>query len=72
MRVLQVIPTLAARTGGPPVAVIESSRALQDCGYDGTITLEVFTPDRSYLAASRDMLRRIWNDTARRVGRGTA
>ena len=47
-------------------------RALQDCGYDNTITLEVFTPDRSYLAASRDMLRRIWNDTARRVGRGTA
>lgn len=47
-------------------------RALQNCGYDDTITLEVFTPDRSYLAASRDMLRRIWNDTARRAGRGSA
>ena len=37
MRVLQVIPTLAARTGGPPTAVIESSRALQECGVETTI-----------------------------------
>jgi sugar phosphate isomerase/epimerase len=39
-------------------------RALQRCGYDGTITLEVFTPDKHYLAYSRDMLRRIWDEEA--------
>jgi sugar phosphate isomerase/epimerase len=40
---------------------------LQKVGYDGTITLEVFTPDRHYLAYSRDVLRREWE----RVKRGT-
>ena len=35
-------------------------RALQACGYDGTITLEVFTADRRHLEYSRDVLRRIW------------
>jgi sugar phosphate isomerase/epimerase len=35
-------------------------RALQDIDYDGTITLEVFTPNREYLIYSRDVLRRIW------------
>ena len=34
---------------------------LQATGYDGTITLEVFTPDRHYLAYSRDVLRQIWD-----------
>ena len=38
-------------------------RALKRCGYDGTITLEVFTPDRHYLTYSRDQLRRVWNET---------
>jgi len=37
-------------------------RALKRCGYDDTITLEVFTPDRHYLAYSRDLLRRVWDD----------
>jgi sugar phosphate isomerase/epimerase len=37
-------------------------RALKKCGYDGTITLEVFTPDRHYLEYSRDVLRALWND----------
>jgi sugar phosphate isomerase/epimerase len=36
-------------------------RALQAAGYDGTITLEVFSPDRYYLAHSRDVLRRLWD-----------
>lgn len=36
---------------------------LQDHGYDGTITLEVFTPDRHYVTHSRDLLRRIWEET---------
>jgi sugar phosphate isomerase/epimerase len=35
-------------------------RSLKQSGYDGTITLEVFTPDRSYLRLSRDLLRRTW------------
>ena len=36
--------------------------ALERCGYDGTITLEVFTPDRHYLEYSRDVLRRVWDE----------
>jgi hypothetical protein len=37
-------------------------RALKAAGYDGTITLEVFTPDWHYLAYSRDVLRRLWDE----------
>jgi sugar phosphate isomerase/epimerase len=37
-------------------------RALKACGYDGTITLEVFTPDRRHLAYSRDVLREAWEE----------
>ena len=36
-------------------------KQLKDCGYDQTITLEVFTPDRRHLAYSRDVLRQTWN-----------
>ena len=35
---------------------------LKRSGYDATITLEVFTPDRSYLKHSRDVLRRLWDE----------
>lgn len=35
-------------------------KALKDCGYDGTITLEVFSADQHYLAYSRDVLRALW------------
>jgi sugar phosphate isomerase/epimerase len=35
-------------------------RLLQLLGYDGTITLEVFTPDPHHLAYSRDLLQRVW------------
>ncbi|MDB6016100.1 MAG: Xylose isomerase domain protein barrel [Pedosphaera sp.] len=38
-------------------------RSLQKSGYDGTITLEVFTSDWYYLAHSRDILRQLWSDT---------
>ena len=38
-------------------------RALKRCGFDGTITLEVFSPDRHYLTYSRDKLRRMWDET---------
>lgn len=36
-------------------------KLLQRCGYDGTITLEVFTPDRYYLDYSRRLLRNLWD-----------
>jgi sugar phosphate isomerase/epimerase len=36
--------------------------ALKRCGYDGTITLEVFSPDRHYLRYSRDILLRYWDE----------
>jgi len=38
--------------------------SLQGIGYNDTITLEVFTPDRGYLAYSRDVLRRLWDERA--------
>ena len=46
--------------GTGSVDVRRAVRALHACGYDGTITLEVFTPDRHHLAYSRDLLERIW------------
>ena len=36
-------------------------RSLQAHGYDDTITLEVFTPDRRHLRYSRDLLRELWD-----------
>jgi sugar phosphate isomerase/epimerase len=39
-------------------------RSLQAVGYDETITLEVFSPDRHYLAYSVEVLRRLWKDCA--------
>ncbi len=35
---------------------------LKRVGYDGTITLEVFAPDREYLVFSRDKLKRLWTE----------
>jgi sugar phosphate isomerase/epimerase len=46
--------------GAGTVDLKESVCALQACGYDGTITLEVFTTDVHYLQYSRDVLRRTW------------
>jgi len=37
-------------------------RSLQGIGYDGTITLEVFSPDRHHFEYSRDLLRRVWDE----------
>ena len=45
------------------VNVRSSVEALQRCGYDGTITLEVFTPDRHHLTYSCELLRRTWNES---------
>lgn len=47
---------------------VDLSRAvssLKQLGYDGTITLEVFTPDRHHLAYSRDLLQRAWDGDGR-------
>jgi sugar phosphate isomerase/epimerase len=51
--------------GTGTVDLQKSVQALQHCGYDGTITLEVFTPDRRYLSYSRDVLRATWDECAR-------
>ena len=37
-------------------------RGLKRCGYDGTITLDVLTPDHHHLEYSRDALRRLWDE----------
>jgi sugar phosphate isomerase/epimerase len=37
-------------------------RSLQAVGYDDTITLEVFTPDRRHLEYSLEVLRQLWKD----------
>jgi len=39
----------------------KAMRLLRDYGYDGTITLEVFTPDRDYLLLSTRKLREWWD-----------
>ncbi|HTL59943.1 MAG TPA: sugar phosphate isomerase/epimerase family protein [Candidatus Limnocylindrales bacterium] len=43
-------------------------RSLQNCYYNGTITLEVFSADRRYLTHSRDVLRQLWDETMKKVG----
>ncbi|HJR16893.1 MAG TPA: sugar phosphate isomerase/epimerase family protein, partial [Gemmatimonadales bacterium] len=48
--------------GTGTVDVRGAVRLLQNRGYDGTITLEVFTPDPHHLAYSRDLLQRIWTE----------
>ena len=37
-------------------------KKLKATGYDGTITLEVFAPQREYLLLSRDLLRKWWTE----------
>jgi sugar phosphate isomerase/epimerase len=48
--------------GTGTVDVRGAVRLLKQFGYDGTITLEVFTPDRHHLAYSRDLLQRMWQE----------
>ncbi|MFN7993001.1 MAG: sugar phosphate isomerase/epimerase [Bryobacteraceae bacterium] len=48
--------------GSGRVDLRRAVRALKACGYDGTITLEVFSADRHYLAYSRDVLRSLWQE----------
>jgi sugar phosphate isomerase/epimerase len=46
------------------VDVAAHVRQLRASGYDGTITLEVFSRDRHFLAYSRDRLREFWQAAA--------
>lgn len=48
--------------GSGTVDVPRQLRALKLAGYDGTITLEVFTPDPFYVQHSRDVLRKMWDE----------
>jgi sugar phosphate isomerase/epimerase len=48
--------------GAGRIDIAGQVRALKRAGYDGTITLEVFTPDRHYLAYSVEVLRRVWSE----------
>jgi sugar phosphate isomerase/epimerase len=50
--------------GAGNIETVHYVRSLQAAGYDGTITLEVFTPDRHHLEYSRDVLRQVWDDSA--------
>ena len=48
--------------GAGTLDVTRSLRALHRAGFDGTVTLEVFTPDRRHLTYSRDVLLKIWTE----------
>ena len=48
--------------GTGSVDVRGAVRLLQAHGYDGTITLEVFTPDPHHLNYSRDLLQKVWTE----------
>jgi sugar phosphate isomerase/epimerase len=48
--------------GAGTLDVHGSIRALKQCGFDDTITLEVFTPDRHFFSYSRDVLLRLWSE----------
>lgn len=48
--------------GTGTVDVRRAVRALKAQGYDGTVTLEVFAPDRHHLSYSKELLQRIWAD----------
>lgn len=41
----------------------EQIALLKGSSYDGTITLEIFTPDRSYLIENAARLRRLWDES---------
>jgi sugar phosphate isomerase/epimerase len=58
--------------GTGTVDLVRAVRLLQDHGYDGTITLEVFTPDIHHLTYSRELLERVWAAERSRQRRGAS
>jgi len=51
--------------GSGSVDLRSAIRQLQRTGYDGTITLEVFTPDQHYVRYSKELLQRVWEEERR-------
>jgi hypothetical protein len=49
--------------GAGTVDIRKHVGVLKNSDFDGTITLEAFTPDRHYLAYSRDWLRSLWDES---------
>jgi sugar phosphate isomerase/epimerase len=49
--------------GTGTIDIPEQVSLLQKSGYDGTITLEVFSSDHRYLSYSRDLLRKLWDES---------
>lgn len=49
--------------GAGVIDVRKHLATLKKIGYDGTITLEVFTPDTTYLEYSAERLRSMWGET---------
>ena len=47
--------------GTGTIDLIAQVRALKASGYDGTITLEVFSPDKRHLQYSKELLRNAWD-----------
>jgi len=50
--------------GAGDVDLADSVTALKSCGYDGTITLEVFAADLNHLLYSRNLLQQTWSASA--------
>lgn len=48
--------------GAGTMNIAHQVETLRAVGYDGTITLEVFSEDKNYLTYSRDLLRRLWDE----------
>ena len=59
----EIIETYGSRMNRDEIPdLVRHLRTLKQCGYDGTITLEVFTADRHFLSYSRDVLRKLWDE----------
>jgi hypothetical protein len=56
---------LHLRLGAGTMEVRKHVTSLKASGYDDTIALEVFTPDRHYFQYSRDVLLRLWDEVLR-------
>jgi sugar phosphate isomerase/epimerase len=58
--------------GTGTVELRASIGALVECGYNETITLEVFTPDKRHLEYSRDVLRALWDSIVEERSRASS
>jgi sugar phosphate isomerase/epimerase len=58
--------------GAGDIDVSAAVSLLKQCGYDGTITIEVFSEDRNLLLHSREVLRKVWSEVAKEELRAAA